>query len=258
MSDHDSALQKMREALRGDVSTAIGTAFTILVIAGMLWAGTSLNQGYEAPEVVVLPTVWAAAIIGGVALTTIFAFLRYVNARASQEEGTEPESRTRDDPGNTTESGAKNSSTGRESQHDRQRARTLDVSGDGNAESPVNRSENAEKRAQENYPEWMQNEGNEQAGQSTSMNSEAVPPTQADSNPESERTHSSRTQKASDPNSVRKERENKSTTPPADEGSSDDQGTSVDSGEESEAEPQLTDSYFRNLRQSVVRNEFRR
>lgn len=257
MSDHDSALQKMCEALRGDVSTAIGTAFTILVIAGMLWAGTSLNQGYEAPEFIVLPTVWAAAIIGGVALTTIFAFLRYVNARASKE-GTHLESRTHDAPGNTTESETMSSSARIESQHARQGTRTLDVSGNGDAGSPVNRSENAEKRAQENYPEWMQNQGNEQAGESATRNSEASPPTQVDSNPESERTYSSRTQKASDPDPTREQQTKKATTSPADGGSSRDQGTSVDSAEISEAKPQLTDSYFQNLRQSVVRNEFRR
>lgn len=254
MVDRKPTLQKMRDALRGDASTAVAVAFTFLVMAGVLWSGTSLNKGHEAPEVVVIPTVWAAAIIGGVALATVFTFLRYVNARTDDEEGMKPESRTRDDRReSTTESGP----SGPESQHGRHVGQTVDVSGDGTAGESVKSSEHAEMRAKENFPGWMQNEGNEQSGQSTNGDSGAVPPTQAgrDLPPEQTRTRSSGQSRTSDPDPRGEQRESKPAT------TTDYRGANGGSAETPEDESQahgLTESYFRNLRQSVVRNEFRR
>lgn len=257
MVDRKPTLQKMRDALRGDASTAVAVAFTFLVMAGLLWSGTSLNQGYEAPEVVVIPTVWAAAIIGGVALATVFTFLRYVNTRTGDEGGMKRESRTRNDSDDRGESTTESGPSGPESQHGRQIGQTVDVSGDGTAGESVKGSEHAEKRAKENFPEWMQNEGNEQAGQSTTGGSGAVPPTQADRDLPSEqtRTRSSGQSRIPDPDSLGEQRESKPAT------TTDDRGANGGSAETLEDESQahgLTESYFRNLRQSVVRNEFRR
>jgi hypothetical protein len=257
MSDPKPPLQKMRDALRGDASTAVSVAFTFLVMAGLLWSGTSLNRGYEAPEVVVIPTVWAAAIIGGVVLATVFTFLRYVNARAGDEGGMKPESRTPDDSGPDSENRTVSESTGPEPQQGRQVGKTVDVSGDETAGGSVKSPENAERRAKDNFPEWMQNEGNEQAGQSTTGDSGAVPPNQAGHDPTSEqtRTRSSGQSRISDPDSRGEQREGEPAT------ATDDRGANDESAEAPEDESQaqgLTESYFRNLRQSVVRNEFRR
>lgn len=247
----------MRDALRGDASTAVAVAFTFLVMAGLLWSGTSLNQGYEAPDVVVIPTVWAAAVIGGVVLATVFTFLQYVNARTGDEGEMKPESRTPDDSGPDGEDTTENDSTGPESQRGRQVGKTVDVSGDETAGGSVKSPENAEKRAKDNFPEWMQNEGNEQAGQSTTRDAGAVPPNQAgrDSTSQQTRTRSSGQSRNSDPDPRGEHLESEPAI------TTDDRGTNGESTEAPENESQaqgLTESYFRNLRQSVVRNEFRR
>jgi len=244
------------------MTTAITTTLAIITMMGMLWAGTSLNQGYEAPQMLIIPTVWAAAAIAALALTTAFACLIYI--RSSRPQHDEPPS---PDTGTDT-SGGSGGGVGETRMQDRPRrgrggqGPSIQIGG-GNSSSGQDGGEQTRQRAKENFPDRMSEEGNEHGGQSTQASQEAVPTSSPETEvPDSRSAIDSNAWKDGSSESGEDASSERSIRSGPHGESSAVSDASADAGGRSESDEPSDDvmpkSYYRTCRNQIIRSEFKR
>lgn len=153
------------------VATGVTTLCVVLVLTGLLWAGTGVNTGIEAPSAITVPTVWAAAIVGAGVLTIVFAFLAFAFAYSNRtKEGdstpsgdSEP---TTDDGDEDVSNGSSVEDTPKRSSSDSPEIISSAGSGENHTTSGSSVDAAVQSRVDENYPDHLDADGNSELPES--------------------------------------------------------------------------------------------